>query len=165
MRIWVNFKFQEVMKMEEIEPELKKIEAVPVWYHNHGNKMKIRAIGIQKDFLVIQGSAAEVVITKVVEGYLVGWKIRHGGPEIGVLGKTWFSSDDLAMAFGLRNTIPKFGKWLIERFGGTTASQGAFIRYKDWLNIPGPGTGHDYDPNVSIQLTQEIKQAVRTLLE
>lgn len=150
--------------MEEKEPELKKIEAVPVWYHNHGNKMKVRAIGIQKDFLVIQGSAAEVVITKTIEGYLVNWNIKHD-KSANVSGKTWISSDDIERVFGIRNSIPESGEWLIERFGGTTASQGAFIRYREFLNIPGPGTGHDGTANVSILLTQEIQQAARILLE
>ena len=152
----------EVKKVQEKKPEFRTIG--PIWWHHHGTKMKLKVLGIRNDFLVIQGSAAEVVITKAPDGWFVSWKIRHGF-NTGVSGKAWFASSDLARAFGLRNDIPKFGEWLIQHPGGTTGKQHCFIRYKEFLNIPCPGTGHDGDPNVSIELSEEIKKAIEQLIE
>jgi hypothetical protein len=149
--------------MPEEKPQLKRIGAVPIWWHNHGDRMVVKVLGIQKDFLVLQGSAAELVITKAPDGWLVNWKINHGAND-SVSGKVLFSSSTLAKAFGIWNGIPESGEGLIKRFGGTTAKQGDFIRYKKWLNIPGPGTGHDGDSNISIELTKEIKEAIQNLI-
>jgi hypothetical protein len=53
---------------------------------------------------------------------------------------------------------------MIEPFGGTVAKQRKFIRYHEFLNIPGPGSGYQGDPNVSIELYPETIAAVRNLL-
>ena len=139
----------------------------PIWWHHHGSKMRVKTKGIQNDFLVIQGSAAEVVISRAADandGWYVVWKINYTS-DTGVSGRTWFSSDNLAQAFGLWNGISHCGsEWMIRRYGGTIAEQGRYIRYKKWLNIPGPGTGHDGDPNVSIELTEEIRKAIKELI-
>jgi len=148
--------------MEEKEPAMK--EFGPVWWHHHGTKMRLVVQGIQNDFAVIQGSAAEIVITRAPTGWWVTWRISHGF-NASVLGKAWFSYDDLARAFGLRNDIPQWGEWMIAQYGGTTAKQHSFIRYKEFLNIPCPGTGHDGDPNVSIRLDEKMKIAIQQLID
>jgi len=147
--------------MTEKEPEMREMK--PIWWHPHGAKRKLKAVGIQNDILLIQSNAAEVVITRASSRWWVNWKINHGF-NAGVLGKTLFSSYDFSRAFGLRDDIPKFGEWLIERYGGTTARQFCFIRYKQFLNIPAPGTGHDGDPNVSIEIDEEMKKAAEQLI-
>ncbi len=149
--------------MKEKEPEMGILG--PTWWHHHGMKMKLAEC--IKDNVKIEGSAAwlNIIKAKYNEGWLVSWRINHGAHVSEAGGTAWFSDDDLKRAFGLKDDIPESGKWLIDRYGGTTADQGVFIRYKEkWLNIPCPGTGHDGDPNVSILLTKEIEQAVRTLL-
>lgn len=72
----------------------------------------------------------------------------------------------VAAAFGLTDYLPMQlpGDFLLEKYGGDVACQFLFIRWQDYLNIPGPGTGHDGDPNISIKLTDEIKEAIRALL-
>ena len=148
-------------------PELKAMGS-PDWYHNHGGKMQVKASSVLNDFLVIQGSAAEVLITKKnLHGCLVEWKIRHGGIENSVSGKVIFSRDEVLIAFGFFDcNLDAFeGDWLLKRFGGTVAQQCKYIRYKQFLNIPGPGTGSDGDPNVSIEITEEIKKAIKELLD
>jgi hypothetical protein len=57
------------------------------------------------------------------------------------------------------------GEWLLDRYGGDSAAQGFYIRWRNCLNIPCPGTGHDGDPNISVTLSDDIKEAVRQLLE
>ncbi len=63
------------------------------------------------------------------------------------------------------NMVRAGGSWLVGRYGGNSAVQSKFIRWGNFLNIPCPGTGHDGDPNVSIYVTDEIREAVRKLLE
>lgn len=53
---------------------------------------------------------------------------------------------------------------MLDRFGGTVARQGIFIRWRDFMNIPGPGTGGDGDANISVMITGEIKEAIKTIL-
>lgn len=149
--------------MEERCPELDKRK--PVWWHHHATKMRVVAFGLCKDVLVIQGSVAELVITRKGASWLVTWKVVQG-PEQHTIGQALFSDIDLLVAFGLRLGIDnsRCSRWLIERYGGTAARQGKYIRYKNHLNIPCPGTGHDGDPNISIDVDEGMQEAVRQLV-
>ena len=84
--------------------------------------------------------------------------------KTGAKGRAWFSEEDLKSAFGFSDKSGEYGYWLIERYGADVASQGKYIRWRDHLNIPCPGIGNDGDPNVSIYLDDDIKNAVRELL-
>ena len=147
----------------------------PVWCHHHGSKMFVELFDQQNRVLVISGSAAEVIIKKAssvypnypdVEGWFGDWEVVQCRPyETGVRGRSQFSDEDLAAAFGLSDDSGKFGDWLIDQFGADAAEQGKYIRWGNFLNIPCPGTGNDGDPNVSIHLDDEIQNAVRQLLE
>ena len=144
----------------------------PIWCHHHGSKMQVEQLDRENRVLVISGSAAKVTIRKAssvypdAEGWFVDWEVVQYKPyEEGVRGRSWFDDDDLTAAFGLSEKSGVFGDWLIERFGADCASQGKYIRWRSFLNIPCPGTGHDGDPNVSIHLDEEIRNAVRQLLE
>ena len=83
------------------------------------------------------------------------------------------STKNLRCAFGLsdeedydgsRATFLPWRNTNIERYGGTCFYQGVFLRYEYFLNIPGPGTGNDGNPNISVELDDGIKNAVRQLL-
>ena len=150
------------------EPE-KGIYGNPVWCHHHGSKMLLVISDEHEREVHIAGSAAKVIITPVAEAddrWRVVWHIAHGLPFYGeVHGNTIFTSEELLTAFGVRSSVQAdHSIWLIERFGGDAAFQGKYIRWKDFLNIPGPGTGHDGDPNVSIHLDDKIKNAIRGLI-
>jgi hypothetical protein len=140
----------------------------PIWCHHHGSKMRVENFNKCNHFLVIAGSAASVRITRksttVDEGWFVEWEVVQS-QQAKVSGRVFFTSDDLRAAFGLSQESGEFGDWLIEQFGADSASQGKFIRWKNFLNIPCPGTGHDGDPNVSIHIDEDIQNAVRQLLE
>jgi hypothetical protein len=135
----------------------------PIWFHHHGSKMEL--VAHDENTINIRSNAASLIIRRPLVGlnWLVEWNIDH---DLGVFakGSIWMTGSELASAFGLSTVMGKFGEWLIERFGGTTAAQGRFIRYNEFLNIPGPGTGHDGDPNISIILNDDIRGAIRHIL-
>lgn len=154
----------------EIKPSLKSGWGQPVWYHHHGRKMMLQENESDRDKVVIKGSAAELNITHLEEldyrgreRWNVEWMVGQS-PEEKVQGSRVFSERELLSAFGFENTTDPCSVWMIQRYGGSTASQGKFIRFDNYLNIPHPGTGHDGDPNVSIELDDEIKEAVKKLL-
>lgn len=135
----------------------------PIWWHHHGDKIRVREVN--DNSIRLAGSAAELTITRGNENeWVVAWKVvrRFGSEE--AAGQVVMSTDELGAAFDLNKLTGDYGDFLLDRFGGTSAEQGYFIRYQDFLNIPCPGTGHDGDPNISILLDQEIKQSVRELL-
>ena len=141
------------------------------WWHYHGLKMHVRQLDRESKRLDIAGSAAKAVIRRTslvypdAKGWLVDWEVIQSCPYDEVVrGRRQFNEDELAAAFGLTDNPGKHGQWLLERFGGDSAEQGQYIRSGNFLNIPCPGTGHDGDPNVSIYLDEEIKEAVRQLL-
>lgn len=151
------------------DPEIRMY--FPIWCHHHGSKMCVEQFDQQNRVLVISGSAAKVTIRKASSvypdaiGWFVDWEVVQYKPyENGVRGRSQFNSENLAAAFGLSESSGKFGDWLIEEFGADSAEQGKYIRWKNFLNIPCPGTGHDGDPNVSIHIDEEIQNAVRKLL-
>jgi len=144
---------------------------IPVWWHMHGMKMEVLSFDKKNLVLTFESSAATLVVTKAsvvfpgAEGWLVDWKVvQSTAYNVGTVGRAWFGSHDLSAAFGINDISGSFGKWVLERYGGTVASQGKYIRYKNFLNIPCPGTGHDGDPNISIHLDDNIKDAIQKLL-
>lgn len=154
--------------VQQRDPEIRWY--FPIWCHHHGSKMRVEQLDQQNRVLVISGSAAKVTIRKAssvypnAKGWFVDWEVVQYQPyEEGVRGRSHFNDEDVAAAFGLSES-GKFGEWLIKQFGADSASQGKYIRWRNFLNIPCPGTGHDGDPNVSIHLDEEIQNAVRQLL-
>ena len=145
--------------MEQISPDIG-IMGGPIWWHHHGSKMKIAAQGRCNDLLLLQGSAAELLIKKHQTNWLVTWKIIQG-PQTIISGAAIFPNKELLAAFGGHYDTPSHSAWLINRYGGSAAHQGLFIRFQNWLNIPCPGTGNDGDPNISIELgTEMLKSAI-----
>jgi hypothetical protein len=148
--------------MEEKTPQMGR--SGPVWWHHHGIKMKLITTGICNDFFVLQGSAAELIVTRERTLWLVSWKIIQS-PDEQTMGQVILSNGDFLVAFGFSNhNFAPESDWLVAQYGGTVAAQGKFIRYKNFLNIPCPGTGNDGDPNISINLDEEITKAAAQLV-
>jgi len=144
----------------------------PVWWHHHGSKMRVDSLDLKDHTLIISGSAAKVEIIKAsvlypkAKGWFVDWEVIQCVPyKERTRGRAWLSKEDLEDAFGLSNGTDEFSTWLIDEYGADCAGQGKYIRWKNYLNIPCPGTGHDGDPNVSIQIEGDIQKAVEQLLE
>ncbi|MDO8469869.1 MAG: hypothetical protein Q7S84_02495 [bacterium] len=135
----------------------------PEWCHHHGSKMRLAAKSITRDFVMLQGSAAEVRIQRFSAGWIVRWRIIQDRVS-GVQGTVFFSDEHLRHAFCGDDHPFDFGGSIAKEYGATTGFQGVFIREGRYLNIPGPGTGHDGDPNVSIHLDDDTMKAVRRLL-
>ncbi len=151
------------------EPEIRLY--FPIWCHHHGSKMKVVEFNEKEHRLVIEGSAAKVIIkpgSEVKEGgedWVVEWEVvQHVAYDEAARGRRQFDSDELAAAFGLNDKSGFFGQWMIDQYGAHSAEQGKYIRWKHFLNIPCPGTGHDGDPNVSIHIDDTMRDAVRLLL-
>ena len=149
-------------------PELDEM-GQPVWWHHHGTKMKFQEMdSIEGSWVVIRGSAAEVRIMKITkDNFVAKYRIDHG-PLIEIQGLVGMRRSELTAAFLGAIQVDEYDKlsqWLLDRFGGTVARQRGFIRWNSFLNIPGPGTGHDGDANVSIKIDNAIEKAVVGLLK
>jgi hypothetical protein len=140
----------------------------PAWCHHHGSKMRVsKGPETNSRSVVISGSAAwlEIFRFPVTTGasWRVEWKIAFS-QDSKAGGCISMTTEELRAAFGLSNMSGHFGDWLIECYGADAAEQGKFIRWGNFLNIPGPGTGHDGDPNISIHIDDKIKETVGKLL-
>lgn len=147
------------------DPEIGVIG--PEWCHHHGSKMRVEKFDKDEQIIIISGSAAKVEISRRIAGvdveWFVDWEVIQNHTEK-TKGCVIYTSDDLLAAFGLSDESSDHSVWLIERFGADSARQGKYIRWKEFLNIPCPGTGHDGDPNISIHLDEQMVNAVRQLL-
>ena len=149
-------------KIEAKRPEF--VMDWPVWWHPDGMKMQINP---EHHTVGIGNSIAFVAIQK---GYLrehfaykVSWGINHGKGDC-IAGTVFLTAPELEAAFCLRDYIDPATEWLIAKYGGSSTASGKFIRWERWLNIPCPGTGLDGDPNVSLEVTDEIKELVRQFI-
>lgn len=144
------------------EPEIRLYH--PVWWHHHGSKMRVKNFSIEHYVLFLKGSAASVRFVRQGSGrWSVDWEvIRSQSEKSG--GRILMTKEQMQAAFGLSDESGNAGNWLIQQYGADSADQGSYIRWGKFLNIPCPGTGHDGDPNVSIELDEEMKNAVRQLL-
>ncbi len=147
----------------------------PSWWSDKGVNMRVDGAILErgKPMLVnvAVGSAAKVFICQCDSrrgDFDVQYHINHcDGSHSG--GSIVMSRADLSRAFGLVNGFgtgfSHSGKGLLEKgYELDAAAQGKYVRLGDYLNIPHPGTGLVGDPNVSVQLTAEMKSIVQTLL-
>ena len=141
----------------------------PKWWHHHGSKMRVKEFCSGQKTLVLAGSAATVQIMPwPIEGqkpepWGVEWEVKQSRNEK-ANGRVFMNDKQLAGAFGLAEYRDELSQSILRDFPAECAHQGKFIRQGEYLNIPGPGTGHDGDPNASIQINGEIKAAVGALL-
>lgn len=151
------------LKLISKEPRMHWIG--PEWWHHHGIKTRLSADD-PPSLVTISNNASKLEIFHELPPSLLWrstWNIKFC-PRERVSGTIRMDTNTLKAAFAFANTITDESRWLIEKYGGEAAEQGSFIRWKDFLNIPGPGTGHDGDPNISILLNNEIKRAVGDLI-
>ncbi len=141
----------------------------PNWWHGHGIKMAVGKLDLEEHTLHLNGGGG-VISFKITRrgllngaGWCVLWALRHE-PESESFGSRVFNSAELRAAFHLvEETSPP--SRLALRFDADVAVQGKFIRCGQFLNIPGPGTGHDGDVNISIFVEDTIKEAVSRLIQ
>jgi len=132
-------------------------------------KMKLRPSHSGRSSVIkLEGSAAELMIVKLDAGsWQVEWEVRQSQLEV-FRGRVIMKDEQLRRAFDDRPYPLDLGlsgnQWLFQQYECDAADQGFFIRSGDYLNIPGPGTGHDGDPNISIEIDADIRRAVRQAL-
>lgn len=154
--------------MKKVKPKRPDTKFdMPIWYHHHGSKMHIHEFNKDLHLLIISGSAASLKINRFVNGekdsWLVEWEVRQS-PVEKVNGCVIFKSNELNAAFGLSEESGEYGDWMIEKFGADSAEQKKYIRWRNFVNIPGPGTGNDGDPNISIDIDDDIRNHIRKLI-
>ena len=144
----------------------------PDWFQSHGGKMRIEVFDIKKKRLVLAGSAAWLSIYRLrrrdPDGrWLIRWGITHS-PTNEVRGRLVMDDMLMIMAFNLRNCKvlfrPSLHHTLPQIQDADTAVASRFIRKGPFLNIPCPGTGYAGDPNVSVLIRDDMREAVRQLL-
>jgi hypothetical protein len=156
-------------QIKAVEPKFKMFD-MPIWWHHHGSK--IRWIGMdnanspENRTFLLESSAVKIRIYPAHEqkGWIVEYTIKHSlqSRNSGII---WMSKEDLETAFGLSDACEEaYGQGIINDHGGEVAHQGMYLRYHHYLNIPGPGTGHDGDANVSIDVDPDIKGALKHFL-
>jgi hypothetical protein len=159
--------------MEQIKPRRPKyrVSDHPDWWHYHGHK--VRCIGIDsansptQRTLLFASNATNIRIhpDSNQKGWILEYRIRHS-PESRTDGVVWMSTGDFETAFGLSSKCEcLWGQVVIDSHGGEFAYQGRYIRSGQHLNIPGPGTAYDGDPNLSVLLSDDLKRYVRMFLE
>lgn len=149
------------------ERELDK----PKWWNSHG--FKLRVIEVGEDFVKIGSPNPGVVDLLIRKGkvpkeaevvFFVDYSIRYAKYE-SVSASHIMQREVLMAAFGLAGSTGwPDEQYMIRDYGITTGNVGRFVRYKDYLNIPAIGTGYDGNPNLSIFLSEQIKEAVRKLI-
>jgi len=161
--------------LEETKHTSTKVPpAPPKWWNAHGNEMTAGKVGpldgVPAELFISSGVIAHIKINQVQRRpkWTVDWLLHHFGgldiPHSG--GRIEADTRELLQMLGSDDREQDAGSlWLIERYGGTVALQGKFIRWGRYLNISGPGTGRNGDANISVYVTDEIEQAVRTLIE
>ncbi len=144
---------------------------IPPWWNQEGAVTRVQTLDAEGGILILtNGGNAHIFLVRasrthpLMLGWFVDWDIclRVCG-DVGVRGRVSLTSKDLQCAFGLADdgaSKTKFGSHEVE-YG----VPGKFARNGSFLNIPCPGTRFLGDPNVSIEVTDEIKEAVKKLLE
>lgn len=123
----------------------------PEWWHHHGMKMKLEVTDRTAGLKISNNAAHLVLVLHHYGNFRCLYKVRHSREEYAE-GIVILTRQHVRDAFGL--DFPT----------SVAEAQGKFFRYGDYLNIPNKGTGHDGDPNISIELDDKIRGAVEDLL-
>ena len=154
---------------KEVDMSNKELEFRPLWFHPAGKKMAIAKLDLNKLVLTLTNPAKSAHLRISCAGHSTGWHIKwrlaHPSSSGNVSGFVWFMGcDELRTAFRLSDSNAHCPEWIMEKYGANDSLEGDYIRLGNYLNIPGPGTGHDRDPNISIYLSDGIKKAVHEFL-
>lgn len=145
----------------------------PSWWDSHGCNMYVAELAGKdpNELLRIASPSgrAELGIFRTdlhplmgFRQWLLKWRLDHG--QMHVNGDVIFDDELLKAAFGLTDTFTQIPstEFLNER-RATIGMNGCFIRDREYLNIPAPGSGITGDPNISILLDSRIVYSVSRL--
>ena len=157
---------------QKAKPPGFTLDKKPLWFNPEG--AKITRITPEYDhpadpILWLESDKVNVSIRyDIRDKWIVHYTI-HRVNESTIKCDILMSAEGIYTAFGIIDECDDLqrdrGQEIIDRFGGQFCLQGQFIRWKNWLNIPGPGTGLRGDANLSLEITEEIKKVVREFIE
>lgn len=152
------------------------------WWNAKGWKMSPKLSLANKILVIENRNIARLTIKKVPlavrkdsgilpqEEWLVQWYILHEyraarlDLDDNIRGQVVMSERGLRTAFRVEGLEPESQDGFANFYGADVAIQGWFIRQESYLNIPHPGTPLQGDPNISIYVSDEIRDAVVRLL-
>lgn len=147
-----------------------KIGLPPKWFNQHGLKMLLGGgnqivTPLEGDSVLVGNHIAQLQICETLNRaeYKVLWCITLFYKQY-AMGEIILSQTTLERAFGITKDVPTQSTFA-EKFDTDDGEQGQFIRNGSFLNIPMPGTGMDGDPNISLFVSDEIRQAVREFID
>ncbi len=134
---------------------------VPSWFHPGGTVIKVHPS--DDTFVVtLRSKTVHVVIFRRKTEYEPKWQINSHiafSEDERAKVKVFFSTDHIIRAFALDVNGTKD---IIDR--QKQFDIGYFVRQGRFLNIPCPGTGQDRDPNLSIEITNDIQGVIKKML-
>lgn len=141
-------------------------DGIPDWHHPQSYRIHLEKA--DSSHVVIQAPAARFTIVELLDAdtiykWIARWEILFS-EGTGTRSEIVMSAQDLCEAFALNEHTECEGRWWANPHQDIASRKGVYFRYDRYLNIPGPGTGQDGDPNISIFLTAEIKKAVTHLV-
>jgi hypothetical protein len=146
----------------------------PKWFNAHGFKMALQqdklplVLSLDHKILMIGSKTASLQIDRNLRGiYRVYWHISFCTGIINthyVEGQIEIDQATIKDAFAV-STSDTHATTFAKEHDADIAIPGSYIRKGQFLNVPMPGTGSDGDPNISVFVSDEIKAAVRELIE
>lgn len=127
--------------------------------HMHPDEVDARAYSLRIAHLTV----AELTIRfKGGNRWMVDWSLKHADGHCS--GAVMMNAHDVRAAFGLLDaTTYRSGGDV--RVNAEMWSQGQFVRSGHYLNIPCAGRNVQGDPNISIEVTDQIRDRVQQLLQ
>ncbi len=151
----------------------------PAWWHSHGFIIpRIRKENQQVNFEYELEKEKRIIrrITikkeKTVNVFSINYEIDANESST-YYGSITASYKTIEAMFGFKKWNEDSGTELLSKFchdpdnpfETDKCASNVFIRYKEFLNIPGPSWGHHTDPAISIMVNEEIKSAIRWLMK
>jgi hypothetical protein len=143
---------------------------IPVWWHKNAFDFSTKVVGLKLQLSSPNAIRISIIHVDKLKAYpgMSGWRLDYAiyrNEEWFVKGRIELTTDELRSAFGIINVTDQKSEWLLERYGGSSASVGKWIRWQYFLNLPGPGTGEDGDANVSVNAGVCVREAVNAFIQ
>jgi hypothetical protein len=155
-----------------VEPYRNETEKEPCWFHLRGSQFFVVGhdhLGPLKERkLTLKARCAQIEIwrdRRHPKWWNLKYEIKHfSGYTKGFI--SGMTAHDLIKAFGLSDECDddELCQKIIANYGGDVARQGMYIRCGKYLCIPGPGTGGDGEPIVSVYVDEDVQHAMAELL-
>ena len=146
--------------------------AQPNWFHPRGIKMILVLVGERDpNVVIIRSTAARLVIERLnkrAPWFTLTWHLEHSAEEY-TDGRRTTNAEWLQAMFLdplSENVFDRYHRHIAwaQHFGADVGQMGTFVRKGNYLNIPGPGIAQNGDPNISVEIDENMKRAIRALL-